>query len=191
MSVTPEQFIAAEPVPGQGYRIFDRKAGCYVSDIQGYHFKEDAEKQAAAMNEAMKPEPGTWMAVRQTPAFAVALDIARQERRSYLHKQQARQALEGTMIEGAEGLIEDEASLDFFRGALGAYRNDNNVLWGAARMLAAMVDDDDELGALSVLRAELDRQDAGKVEDPYDRWKRAQTPRRAGQPVVCENTLNL
>lgn len=152
-----EQYFVAEPVPGKGYRIFDRKAGCYVSDIQGYHFEEDAEEQAAAMNEALKPEPvdpRSWEAVRQTPAFAVALDIARQERRAQVKLDQAR-----AKLALAAGLVDQDDAAEEFTTVNRFFRNDNNVLWGAARMLAAMVDNDDESGALSVLRDELDRQD--------------------------------
>jgi hypothetical protein len=96
--------------------------------------------------------PMSWEAVRQTGAFAVALDIARQERNSEIRKNQARAALDAAKTD------EDEA-LDLFRGALAAYRNDNNVLWGAARILATLVDNDDELGALQALRNVLDAQD--------------------------------
>jgi hypothetical protein len=140
------------------------RSGEMLDELASAEFFRAFEEAVAAGDGAGNltlPEPAdprSWEAVRQTPAFAVALDIARQERHSYIKKQQARQALEAGVIEGAEGLIEDEAQLDFFRGALGAYRNDNNVLWGAARILATMVDDD-ELGVLTVLRAELDRQD--------------------------------
>jgi hypothetical protein len=156
----PEQFVA-EPVH-QGYRIFDRKAGCYVTgDGTTYKFKEDAEKQAAAMNEAVYTpstralDPRSWEAVRQTPAFAVALDIARQERNSQIKLDQARKVLAAQEGDLAD---QDEAA-ENFSTALRFFRNDNNVLWGAARMLAAMVDNDDELGALETLRMTLDVQD--------------------------------
>lgn len=99
----------------------------------------------------------TWVAVRQTPAFAVALDIARQERRSSIKLDQAREKLAL-----AAGLVDQDDAAENFSTAHRFFRNDNNVLWGAARMLAAMVDNDDELGALQVLRDELDRQDAGQ-----------------------------
>lgn len=127
--------------------------------------------QAVIEQIAAELDPRSWDAVRQTPAFAVALDIARQERRSQIKLDQARAAVAAITSECEDGY---EAA-DTFTAAHRSFRNDNNVLWGAARMLAAMVDNDDESGALSVLRDELDRQDAGKVEDPYDRWKRAQT----------------
>lgn len=99
----------------------------------------------AALAPESDPDPRSWEAVRQTGAFAVALDIARQERVTEIRLAQARQQNDD----------------DIFSAALRAHRNDNNVLWGAARILATMVNDD-ELGVLQVLKAELDRQDAGQ-----------------------------
>lgn len=109
-------------------------------------------------------DPRSWEAVRQTGAFAVALDIARQERNSEIKKNQAAAALDAVTVKLPKG-VEDsvyDAAHDAFSTALRFYRNDNNVLWGAARVLATLVDDDDELGALQVLRNALDRQDGGE-----------------------------
>jgi hypothetical protein len=139
----------------KGYVLFDRVTGSIVTEgrpAKGYFFAVDAQDAA---NELNAPEPGTWMAVRQTPAFAVAVDIARQERNSQIRLDQARAKLAAIESECEDGY---EAG-DMFNAARAAHRNDNNVLWGAARMLAAMVDNDDELGALQVLRSVLDAQD--------------------------------
>jgi len=148
------------------------KSGTVLNEAASREFFRAFEEATAAGDGAGNlalPEPAdprSWEAVRQTPVFAVALDIARQERNSQIQLDQARATLEASDFDFDAG--------ESFSTALRFHRNDNNVLWGAARMLAALVDDD-ELGALSVLRAELDRQDAGKAEDPYDRWMRAQT----------------
>jgi hypothetical protein len=114
----------------------------------------------AAVEAAEAADARSWFAVRQTPAFKVAVDIARQERRSQVKLDQARSKL----VAVGGDLVDQEDAADNFSAALRFFRNDNNVLWGAARMLAAMVDNDDELGALQVLRDELDRQDAGRSE---------------------------
>jgi hypothetical protein len=160
------------------FRIFDHTAGCFVTgEGTTYQFKEDAEAQANDMNDppatldnpyhnwmpdAAPVDPRSWEAVRQTPAFAVAVDIARQERRSQVKLDQARSKL----VAVGGDLVDQEDAADNFSAALRFFRNDNNVLWGAARMLAAMVDNDDELGALQVLRDELDRQDGAGCTEP-------------------------
>lgn len=128
------------------------------AEIAAYEAEVEGARPEVYTPSTRALHPRSWEAVRQTPVFAVAVDIARQERRSQIRLDQARATLTAIESECEDGY---EAG-DNYNAARSAYRNDNNVLWGAARMLAAMVDNDDELGALQVLRNELDRQDAGR-----------------------------
>jgi hypothetical protein len=101
--------------------------------------RADSAKRIAAYEaevEATRPvEPGSWAAVRRTPAFTAALHFARESLKS-----------EAKLAAAREGTDDDT-----FSNALRYHRNDLNVLWGAASVLAALVDNEDVLGAHEVL----------------------------------------